>query len=777
MSRFKISQLYIKNFKCFTEITFNFEGNSLIVFDGPNGYGKTTAFEAIEILLTKTPRKINKVNLDKRYTYRNSPIHKDEDEQIEICAWFQNETEIELVLKRVFPAASGSYSKKNNISQIFTDSKLYVGEQEISDEKELENYLGYENLKSLFNVLNYVEQDENTYFLKEDPKERYKALISLLGGNEERILHDKTEVFIRKLTEKIGQLGTAIQDIKSRNSEILEANLTEMVFEKLLDSPDQLFPWDSHHINNANLEINNSYINEVKKIETLYDQKAQLGNVISLKKINDFLNSSTFIQVLVERYWSVINFETLQKEDDQRTVNLTRFSNNERLKGFIQSLEFATLLQDAHFDFLATNVEIAGIDFPAFKSHLTRLSTLKDSLSAQNQVLAELKTKREQLLQLFRQHKHQTSLEEGACPACGYDWKTDDELIKQLTETAEKIFASYNVQNNSYEIQKKELEDNFLTPFKDFLQQDNLSLQTMNGRLFDRTLFTRLKDQYGPLSSQFSTFLSLFSADKVAEILTQIDHRAIGDLQNAISVVANIINQSKPIVDISIDVNELVTDLNRYFGGNYNLLESLSKEKFAEKIRYINFQFFNAINNDLKVLEGRKNKLEGLKTEITTISGEINNKIRTYTSNIVEKISIPFYIYTGKILQNHSLGSGLVLRLDIGRESQIYIRPKYRDQEVTYTLSSGQLSATVISLMLVLNKVFDQSKLGTIFIDDPLQTLDEINSHSLVELLKYNFSQKQILLSTHEDRYSQFIQYKFNKFNLSNKSIRLKEII
>jgi len=79
--------------------------------------------------------------------------------------------------------------------------------------------------------------------------------------------------------------------------------------------------------------------------------------------------------------------------------------------------------------------------------------------------------------------------------------------------------------------------------------------------------------------------------------------------------------------------------------------------------------------------------------------------------------------------------------------------------------------------MLVLNKVFDQSKLGTIFIDDPLQTLDEINSHSLVELLKYNFSQKQILLSTHEDRYSQFIQYKFNKFNLSNKSIRLKEII
>ena len=110
-------------------------------------------------------------------------------------------------------------------------------------------------------------------------------------------------------------------------------------------------------------------------------------------------------------------------------------------------------------------------------------------------------------------------------------------------------------------------------------------------------------------------------------------------------------------------------------------------------------------------------------------------------------------------------------------DSQIYIRPTHRDQEVTYTLSSGQLSATVISLMLVLNKVFNHSKFGTLLIDDPLQTLDEINSHSLVELLKYNFSEQQIIISTHEDRYSKFIRYKYDKFNLYSRSIRMKDII
>ena len=128
-------------------------------------------------------------------------------------------------------------------------------------------------------------------------------------------------------------------------------------------------------------------------------------------------------------------------------------------------------------------------------------------------------------------------------------------------------------------------------------------------------------------------------------------------------------------------------------------------------------------------------------------------------------------------MQNHSLGSGLCINFETEKQKQVYIRPTYKDQEVAYLLSSGQLSATVISLMLVLNKVFNQSKLGTILIDDPLQTLDEINTHSLVELLKYNFSDQQLILSTHEDRYSKFIRYKYEKFGLTGKAINMKNEI
>jgi len=777
MSRLKISKLYIKNFKCFSEADFDFERNNLIVFDGPNGYGKTTAFEAIEILLTKTPRKIFKVNLDARYTYKNSPIHKVESEPIEISVIFSSEETGQLEIKRVIPAATGTASRKNNINQIFSESQLYIND-EIADEALLATYLSYSNIGSLFNVLNYVEQDENTYFLKEDPKDRYRALVSLLGGDDERLLHEKTELFVRKLDEKTKELGTAVTEIENRNSDLLSASPGEIDFEKLLTGSQHEFVWDTALVANTNLDVHNAYINEIKKVEFLFSHKSSIADIQSLKKINDILNNANFLSTLVDEYWKITNYDLLKNEDNERIKNNNTVNNNKRVIQFLEAFDILELLTDSHFISFSENNANTQINFPVLKSKLTDIQALTETLSAQNQILSDLKQRREGLIQLFTTHNRHTALKDSECPACGYDWGSTEELIRHLTETEKVIFSAYDKQNESFEAQTKELQTDFFAPFKAFLEQQNQNLETSTSALINAATFARLRDIQLGLRSQFSEFLSLFPQEVVTSITSLIGHRILSDRDSILKAVEEIVNKSKPIVDSSININELVTDFNRYFSGRVDLLEALSNERFVNKVRYINFQYYNAVNTDLQQLKVRKSKLDSLKAEFTALSTGINDKIKTYTKAIVEKISIPFYIFTGKILQNHSLGSGLVLNLEINREiSQIYIRPKNRDQEVTYTLSSGQLSATVISLMLVLNKVFDQSKLGTIFIDDPLQTLDEINSHSLVELLKYNFGEQQILLSTHEDRYSQFMQYKFNKFNLSNKSVRLKDLL
>ena len=61
----RIREIEAENFKLFTK---NFhevneiEKSDLIVFNGPNGYGKTSAFDIIEFCLTGTIKRIGKYN-------------------------------------------------------------------------------------------------------------------------------------------------------------------------------------------------------------------------------------------------------------------------------------------------------------------------------------------------------------------------------------------------------------------------------------------------------------------------------------------------------------------------------------------------------------------------------------------------------------------------------------------------------------------------------------------------------------------------------------------
>src|SRR5699024_12099076 len=90
---------------------------------------------------------------------------------------------------------------------------------------------------------------------------------------------------------------------------------------------------------------------------------------------------------------------------------------------------------------------------------------------------------------------------------------------------------------------------------------------------------------------------------------------------------------------------------------------------------------------------------------------------------------------------------------------------EYNHDAINY-LSSGQLSALVISFTLALNKVYGNQSLDLILIDDPVQTMDEINMASLTELLRNEFSHKQIIISTHEEDVSRYLRYKFKKYSL-----------
>lgn len=79
--------------------------------------------------------------------------------------------------------------------------------------------------------------------------------------------------------------------------------------------------------------------------------------------------------------------------------------------------------------------------------------------------------------------------------------------------------------------------------------------------------------------------------------------------------------------------------------------------------------------------------------------------------------------------------------------------------------------------MLAMNKFYagDDDQLGFLLIDDPVQTMDDINMASLVELLRNEFDDKQIILSTHELEKENYILYKFYKYGKIGQSFNVKD--
>lgn len=777
MSKYRISKLNIKNFKFFTDVNFDFGGDNLVVFDGPNGYGKTTSFEALEILLTKTPRKVGNVNLDRRYTYENSPIHKVGEEEIEISADLISSDGNRIKIKRIFPASINGRSQRNNISQIYSNSKLFINDEVVSSDINLEEVLDYKNISNLFNVLNYVEQDENTYFLKKDPKERYKALVSLLGGDNERLSLEKVESFHTKIKSRVEQIQIAINEIKQNNSDILKGEFSEILYKKLIENSQNDFIWDNEVIENTEVNLHNSHLNEINKIENLFNNREIVEKIVLLDKLNKYKNDTVFIDQFIDYYWSVQNFKLLEEEYYSKIDYRKTIETNNKLIQHIDNNDYNQLVNEENLLFLSEK-EKMKYEVEVFEVSSKLLLTLRESLSLQNQILSDLKDKRESLIILSRNHKDFIDLKESECPICGFDWQSGEKLIQQIEETELKIFKQYNEDNSKFEKEKEELNKRYLEFFKTILIEENISLETEILKLIDFDFFLRLRDLYFSYKSRFEIFLLLFKDEVRKQITSIVSFRSIENKSSIKENIVELIDKEKPVVENDLNFDEIITDFNLYFTNDLHQLNKLSIEEIRRKRNYVEYQYFNSINIDINNLEKRKQKLDRLQQEYEEIRKTLDEKIKNYTRSIIEKISIPFYIYTGKILQNHSLGSGLVIDFEMKRgASQIYIRPTHRDQEVTYTLSSGQLAATVISLMLVLNKVFNHSKFGTLLIDDPLQTLDEINSHSLIELLKYNFSEQQIIISTHEDRYSKLIQYKYAKFNLYSRSIKMKEVI
>lgn len=148
------------------------------------------------------------------------------------------------------------------------------------------------------------------------------------------------------------------------------------------------------------------------------------------------------------------------------------------------------------------------------------------------------------------------------------------------------------------------------------------------------------------------------------------------------------------------------------------------------------------------------------KDEINKLKATLEKTERSYSEQAIAEIELILHIYSGRLIQNYQRGLGLFIERNDGKELKLLIAEKFEYYAILL-MSSGNASALSLSFFLSLNRVYQSAPLT--LIDDPSQSLDEVNIASLTDLLRCEFNNRQLIVSSHEDDISVYMRCRFNK--------------
>jgi predicted ATPase len=88
-------------------------------------------------------------------------------------------------------------------------------------------------------------------------------------------------------------------------------------------------------------------------------------------------------------------------------------------------------------------------------------------------------------------------------------------------------------------------------------------------------------------------------------------------------------------------------------------------------------------------------------------------------------------------------------------------------------LSSSQLNVLAVSVFLALNLAIPTLPLQVVALDDPLQSLDNVNLLGLTDLLRRVKGTRQVLVSTHDNRLAGLLERKLRPVGDGTRTVRI----
>jgi purine NTPase len=457
----KIRKILLYNFKNFRNETVIDFSDGITFLVGPNGYGKTTIFDAIELGLTGNLSRINKVTAE-NIVY-NKPFFQNEIGQpVIIKLWLEkmNGEQLVIVRKLVNSSTDSSnlFAPLKSASQFMLFSQVEVSETNFSSidntsleeitQSSIDAFLGingkYE-IEKIFNLFNYIQQEETTFFLKQTEQERGDSLSFLVKT-------DKVEKKIKDINTVTNVINRKISDLEGKLKHLKQQELSDVPYHRLFNHKEFVFDCETP-FSIANLDKLLIYQNTLQNIIDFkknfsieeYNRKRKRD-----KRKQDIAGDRAIKQAL---YFSILSPNIFKSNSqwlwEKYTLENTRLFEYVLLENYLQS--FDTITQEyrrrqqlnQYLAYLSTDInQMAAQSFQYFqydrlsnyfellKSRITSYQTLRESVGQVDKSLSDLRQLRRKLDKKFdelRQHNH---VDENKCPFCNTQFASYNDLTE-----------------------------------------------------------------------------------------------------------------------------------------------------------------------------------------------------------------------------------------------------------------------------------------------------------------------------------------------------------
>lgn len=766
-----IKCIYISNFKAYKPCDFSEDDMNkisfqdvddeyfkLMILSGFNGYGKTTIFQAIEFALSG---KVDLVDYkDKNKKFEENVIINDLSKESLIAIEFINvhSKEIKTLIRYAEKGKAGKYIDyaKGYKAYIYKGEFNYKKFIEILKNKkikgvtksEIQELISESNIDEWINE-NYIRQDftSNIIFKKDSDRVNFiNSFVELTDNKNLNKLND--EMDNRKENKEILE-----KEILRINTEINKIRLVEAkeIKNEILNLEENSL-WDKDKYDDE--EDFDTYINKAKSLKAFYNDLNNYTDRYKKEVVDYILNNKNEIKYILLAGYS----------ETRRKNYVNGFNKKQYLKKLIANKKnfFEIELKEQYFSSkLKDNIEKIRKD----KDELDNQSSDKENIyNKLKEVRLEINENSKEFKEVFRD----------TCPLCGHDYSSEKSNLLDCIKRYNELFIQCsNVLDKGINQLNKSIDDRYSELKKEiYTEIEHLNYDSSINNLITNINENNLR-KYRNYKEQIEFILDKVIIIDDKEINSDDIDKKYNELLKKIEVLKDELDKKYDIF-FNKGYDESIYKENKKYCIKLNTRkQNRYSEKINNKLKYLEWRKYEKdleiLSKDKKMLKLKKDEYRDIliqNKKIEKLISAIKDAQKSYLKDIVKYIEIPLYIYSGKLIQTHQNGLGVFCYTgsedDKLTQFKLTTDGRPTGHDIVNKFSSGQKAVINISIMLAFRKVIN-SNLDIFMIDDPCQSMDDINIASLTEILKNEFKDTQLIISTHEEDVAGYIKYKFNK--------------